>query len=574
MELRIFGPPGCGKTSALLERILRASKKFGGHNVIVASHTRAAARELADKKDKDGRGISLPWQNYGTLHSLCFRILGHPTLTQKHLKDWNEYTSTYQLSIGSKTASLDDPLDDITNELTPGDLLKHEYDINRAKLIPKEEWNSPLKGFADTWELWKEKEELLDFTDLIDVCLKDVDIFPNNPIVGIFDETQDFTPIQLALIRKWFSSEDQHMLIAGDDDQCIYGFAGTTPDAFLNPEIPDKQKEILSQSYRVPKVVHELADRWIKKIKKRETKEYLPTENDGFLSYINSGYKDPYGFLYEIEDTLKENKTVMILASCSYMLQKFISVMKSEGLPFCNKYRTRRKDWNPLLKPGKGKSTIDRLLAFLLPDYSFPPLWNLRQLSDFTDLMVSKGILKHGAKTKLLNLASNSDFDLQSLLDEDTRTHKQLDSFSDNSIIYEDMRTENYYDFLCSFFEDNLAKELINMINTEIDIDWLYGKMLTNKAKIAEYPIAVYKNNGVSALTDNPNIMIGTIHSVKGGEADHVILFPDLSVAGMETFFNVDTRDEIIRMFYVGMTRTRNKLTIGQPTFGNYVEMI
>ena len=35
------------------------------------------------------------------------------------------------------------------------------------------------------------------------------------------------------------------------------------------------------------------------------------------------------------------------------------------------------------------------------------------------------------------------------------------------------------------------------------------------------------------ALLDTPEIIIGTGHSVKGGEADVVYIFPDLSASGM-----------------------------------------
>lgn len=59
---------------------------------------------------------------------------------------------------------------------------------------------------------------------------------------------------------------------------------------------------------------------------------------------------------------------------------------------------------------------------------------------------------------------------------------------------------------------------------------------------------------------------MGTIHSVKGGEADVVVLFPDLSAAGMRQWVGPwEGRDAVIRCFYVGMTRARETLVICQP---------
>ena len=59
---------------------------------------------------------------------------------------------------------------------------------------------------------------------------------------------------------------------------------------------------------------------------------------------------------------------------------------------------------------------------------------------------------------------------------------------------------------------------------------------------------------------------MGTIHSVKGGQADVVYLFPDLSRAGDEQYQCVGAaRDAVVRLFYVGVTRARQTLYICQP---------
>jgi superfamily I DNA/RNA helicase len=63
-----------------------------------------------------------------------------------------------------------------------------------------------------------------------------------------------------------------------------------------------------------------------------------------------------------------------------------------------------------------------------------------------------------------------------------------------------------------------------------------------------------------------PRVVVGTIHSVKGGEADVVYLFPDLSRAGDAQYQRMGPpRDSVVRLFYVGMTRARHTLYICQP---------
>jgi superfamily I DNA/RNA helicase len=76
-----------------------------------------------------------------------------------------------------------------------------------------------------------------------------------------------------------------------------------------------------------------------------------------------------------------------------------------------------------------------------------------------------------------------------------------------------------------------------------------------------QFPTDIAATWGPQALLDRPQVIVGTIHSVKGGEADVVILFPDLSQAGDAAYQRYGPpRDAVIRMFYVGMTRARESL--------------
>ena len=65
----------------------------------------------------------------------------------------------------------------------------------------------------------------------------------------------------------------------------------------------------------------------------------------------------------------------------------------------------------------------------------------------------------------------------------------------------------------------------------------------------------------MAAIQRQPEIIVGTIHSVKGGEADVVYLLPDLSVAAVRQAEEGD-EDSITRTFYVGMTRAKERLVL------------
>lgn len=64
-------------------------------------------------------------------------------------------------------------------------------------------------------------------------------------------------------------------------------------------------------------------------------------------------------------------------------------------------------------------------------------------------------------------------------------------------------------------------------------------------------------------LSENSNLHVNTIHGVKGGEADHVIVLSDMSRQTHEEFLRDPCSEH--RVFYVAVTRSKDKLTIILP---------
>ena len=70
------------------------------------------------------------------------------------------------------------------------------------------------------------------------------------------------------------------------------------------------------------------------------------------------------------------------------------------------------------------------------------------------------------------------------------------------------------------------------------------------------------RKNG-EELNKDPRITLSTIHGVKGGEADNVVLLTDLSKNTQSNYERYP--DDENRLFYVGATRTKNHLHIVRP---------
>jgi len=536
-EYRIYGPPGTGKTRVLARRhIPRAVEKYGPDKVMVTSFTRAAAREIA------GRDIKVNEHNVGTLHSICFHAFGQPDLAVKHLKEWNEAYPKWQMSKGSQDH------DESFEPQMDGDKLISEIQVLKARLVPSNIWRMHLQSFKKAWDGFKKEMNVLDFDDLIESALEEFPVAPNNPAVMFLDEAQDFTPIQFKLIRLWGMSMEWFVMCA-DDDQTLYEWLGADPKALIYPPVPKEFKTVLNQSWRVPAAVLEIANRVIKEVSIREPKEYRPRMDDelesvqGEVIFHDDHYKSPDEVLEMAIEYIKQpstrpgrkNKDVMFLASCSYMLEPLKRLLRDRGIPFHNPYRRQRYDWNPFYR-AKGVSSGELLSSFLSQSESDETYWSVAQFLKWAQFIkVGKtGLIKKQGKEaiKVLN---------QAVEDCAMGIHTTRE-----------------------VLHDVLSPDALHAALNR-DIRWLQDNVLKSRLNGLTYPLTVLKNQGCDALREEPSVVLGTVHSVKGGEGSCVVLFPDLSRAAYSEMDIQENEDAIRRMFYVAMTRAYETLILCSP---------
>jgi len=532
-EYRIFGPPGTGKTTRLAHEIGRAARQFGSENVVAVSFTRAAAHEIGS------RNVPLPRDRVGTLHSFAWRALGRPIIAETKADEWNSSGIPSGWMIQKQSGALDDHA---ALNGDRGGWQLNQWNLLRSMQRERDIGGGDLKKFVEAWTDWKAGREYFDFTDLIACSLIAIDSCPGAPLVGFFDESQDFTPLELALVRKW-GARMKFFILAGDDDQCIYSFKGATPHAFLTPPVDDDHKIFLSQSYRVPRAVHREALQYTDKLAEREAKEYRPRDEEGAVdrSSLSIHAGDVEALVSAVHDATTDGSTAMILTSCGYMLggrasitndgrQGFgvIDAMRNKGMPFWNPYRSTRGDWNPM------RGATRRLAAYLRPC----PMtwgdderrsWSWHDLWDWIEHIPSSGSdakLVRGAKKKVREMAKD----------------ERADDVVPVAIV------------------NDLFLDGVQWWNGSPDL--LADLWAPKKRSSLRYPMRIIKRQGRAALVQKPRVIVGTIHSVKGGEADTVFLAPDLSASGFEEWRGETKRDRVRRLFYVATTRARRRLVL------------
>ena len=128
---------------------------------------------------------------------------------------------------------------------------------------------------------------------------------------------------------------------------------------------------------------------------------------------------------------------------------------------------------------------------------------------------------------------------------------------------------ETYY--TCSFkvnhYLENIGeKELSNLEKRDdgkyeildIKLDNRKTKNLSNNSTKVENKLA-----NKEKISQNPRITLSTIHGAKGGEADNVLLLPDITKSAAD-HDDIDP-DELHRLFYVAVTRAKKSLHILEP---------
>ncbi|HRL14286.1 MAG TPA: ATP-binding domain-containing protein [Aggregatilineales bacterium] len=162
--------------------------------------------------------------------------------------------------------------------------------------------------------------------------------------------------------------------------------------------------------------------------------------------------------------------------------------------------------------------------------------WTWSEVALWGEWLAAEGVLKRGQKKLLTGEVDN----------EKTITIEDLDRI----------------------FTLNALEALLDAFggSKEDLLEWWLERLPDQFRKRAAFPAAAVRRHGLDALVEQPPVVVGTIHSVKGGEAEVVFLFPDLSPQGAMAYRAPGVhRDSVVRQFYVGMTRAREVLYICPP---------
>jgi len=519
---KLFGPPGTGKTRYMKRQVVKDMKeKYYPSAVGAVSLTNAAVDELKSRVKDEIDNEPEYVRNIATIHSHCFGLLGikrdQVADTPKRIKEFSETYPEFAFNPDRSKAEDGELYSTESMRLSRNNMLYSFMNLYRNKQIHEREWNNEVIEFRNKWESFCFENDFIDYTGMIERCL-DARLTPNIRALYV-DEFQDTSNLASSLIKMWAESCDK-LVVIGDVDQCIYEFAGADPSVMLSMRADfdntSQDSKILKKSYRVAPNIHRYAVKIIEKSFGRQSIEYYPSDRYGDGDVFECQ-------MPELPD-IYDDETTLILTRCNYHTTKWTQLLYEKGIPFSNPWRPSEKRWNPCdTKSWKAAKTYYEITDFSNVNPDFDPEITWSDLKIMTEKCKAKTACP-GWKTRVLELPTKKDRKIRK------------------------SELQNY----------GFTYEFINRLGPLDDFFKFTGKAQDLIRKVDLFP---YKE----IFSEPPKVFVGTIHSVKGGEADNVYIDAQLSPKikkALNGNNRISTYNTEYRIAYVAATRARKKLGI------------
>jgi superfamily I DNA/RNA helicase len=317
----------------------------------------------------------------------------------------------------------------------------------------------------------------------------------------IFDEQQDASPLLDAACKRLVSAESvMWCYAAGDPFQSLFGFAGSSADCFLG--WPADKERIMPKSYRCPAPILALGERCLRRMHRGYfDRKVAPADHEGSIKQA------------ELEGAVavaKPDEDWLFIARTNYDAVRMHAVLNAAGKP---------ARWV------KQQDTVTSRAQGLAALYS-----------------LEKGQHISGDEwAKAIELIPVTDDKQTKLLQRGAKTGWKKKDSDQWDIIFQDDLTSV-----------GATPELIEKIRS--------GKWCGLVDRGEEW--RRHANRWGVQLASQSGIRVGTVHSVKGMEADNVAFLTTVGKRVMIGMEDAAQHDEEQRIAYVAVTRARRNLYV------------
>lgn len=554
----VLAVPGAGKTTMLLERINNLSKSIPQNKILTLTFSRTQAIDMKNRFGSDDTNIM-------TIHAFCYLIIRnylkkfHRELRLLESTDaYNKYDLVRRIyqDINNKKVSREDVLTFFTETSYMKNAMLDESYLQKVRI-------KNIEKVYEVYEDFKKSNNYIDFDDMQTIALRLLDENPrllksiqNKYQYFQLDEGQDTSLLQFEILNRIVSLNNNLMVVA-DDDQSIYSFRAANPDYLLNFKdyYPGAEIFIMNENHRSSKNIARLAGEFIKDNNFRYKKNLISKKEEGERVLIKT-LKDSYDQYDFIKKNLDFSKSNSILFRNNISAINLVTFLLEDGIDFAI-----------------NDDFLDFFKSQIIDDF-----FDIIKFSDdFSNVEAFENIyykirtfLKKTEVEKLRTKPINQDiFDFfYEILDYDRKNSlydiekklihiRKLPLSRKISYIYKYLGYKEY----SSLKANKFAEEVINKD--------LFVESLVNFTKdinsIEEFDREILKLKKKIRLMPQTNLVLQTIHRSKGLEYDRVFIVDmnknEFPIIDYEQSPEKSLEEER-RVFYVGMTRAKEKLFI------------
>ena len=568
----LLAVPGSGKTTVLVAKLgyMVLNKSISPENILAITYNNYAVKEMKEKfscqfGQKYGKQI-----NFSTINSLALSIYKdyckkNNIQPRKHLQDDDRrhwLGEIFKQHNGEYAAEND--ILELSSAITY--IKNMMLSVEQIREIETE--YPHLNAMYESYQKTLEAKDQMDFDDQMvyahALLTKREQVaceWQSKYKYICVDEAQDTSKIQHEIIK--ILAHGNNLFMVGDEDQSIYGFRAAYPKALLNFRYDYLNPYILrmERNYRSTIQIVDKAQSFISQNKGRYEKNMTAERGDGeavSLEQVDSREMQ-YMRLLEIAKTTDRETAFLYRDNESSVV--LIDLFLRNGVPF----RLRKPEMNFF-----GNRVVKDIVAYL------SLALNEKDTDSFSQIC-NKGIiyLKNqqkdyaikNCKYKRISVYDAVEGQMQYLKE---RQRDRADDFRSVMLRVGKAKTSDAISILMdNGYEDYLRKNHLD--SGKVEILSILAKQEPDIQRFLNRLVELEKliQKGFYSKANNA-VILSTIHSSKGLEYDSVYMvdvYDGRFPSSRPNIFsrskdNADGEQEERRLFYVGITRAKNKLSL------------
>jgi DNA helicase-2/ATP-dependent DNA helicase PcrA len=567
----VLAGPGSGKTAVITQRTQNLINEYqvDPANILVITFTKAAALEMK-QRFLLLRGESRTRVTFGTFHAVFFMVLK----TAYHFESSNiiseeqkyqlmrEIVSYHHLEYRDENEFLGNLIGEVSKVKNERIALANFYSSQCGEEVFRKiytEYDRRLRGnrlidFDDmllyTYELFSQRKDILA-------------AWQNKYRYILIDEFQDINQLQFDIV-KLMAQPLNNLFVVGDDDQSIYRFRGSKPELMLNfPKVyPDCKQILLNTNYRSDANIVEKSKRLIAHNKDRFSKDIRaekPAKQTVRVCSYESQRAENLAIIKDIQEKTKETadySRFAVLFRTNTQPRLLSEQLMEYNIPFQMKDRMPNlydhwiaKDILTYIRIAQGS----RKRADFLQIMNRPKRYIGRDSLCEPEIDFDEWIKMYDEQPWIAERIEQLWHDLKML--QHMSPYAAI-NYIRRGIGYDDYLKE-YADYR-SLNQDDLFDVLEELQQTAKG----YKSYETWMVHIEEY-VRNLKQMAEKLKENTDAVTLATLHSSKGLEFEHVYLLDaNEGITPYKKAVLEPDIEEERRLFYVGMTRAKEHLTI------------